>query len=129
MVLSEKEIESVSSMEAFKRYQYLIKRIADSEKVYTLQDGYGNEALSILNESKLVPIWSAEEYAAKSTVGAWANFHIVEVYLDDFLEMIIEESEIQDFLLNTFPVDDGTGFLVRPSMFARDIQNELTQYE
>jgi hypothetical protein len=129
MKLNQKEIESVSSLEPFKRYQYLIKRIADSEKVYTLQDSEGKWASSTLREYQLFPIWSAAEYAANSAVEAWSEFEIIENDIYDFLHVKLREIESQGFLLNAFPVGNKTGFVVKPNEYIRDIRVELANYE
>ncbi len=42
MKITSKEIEALSQLEAFKRYGYFIKRVADSEKMYTLIDVNGD---------------------------------------------------------------------------------------
>jgi hypothetical protein len=129
MKLSKTEIESVSSLEPLKRYQYLIKRIADSEKVYTLETIEGNWASSIVKEFQLFPLWSAAEYAANSAIEAWSKFNIIENELNNFLETRLPEIERQGFLLNAFPVGDRTGFVVKPSELIRDLKDELTKYE
>jgi hypothetical protein len=129
MKLNEQEIKSVSSLEPFKRYQYLIKRVADSEKIYTLESDEGNWASSTTSGHHLFPIWSAREYATNSAIDAWSNFKVVEEDLDDFLEITLPKIQVQGLLLNVFPVDEKTGFVVNTIEFVRDIEDELKNYE
>ncbi len=124
-----KEVESVSLLEPFKRYQYLLKQVADSEKIYILRDYKGELATSTLNSYTLTPAWSAVEYAAKILVGAWSEFNIVEENLDEFLETTIIQINELGYLINIFPVSDKTGFVVKPEEFVRDIEDELENYE
>lgn len=129
MKLNEQEIKSVSFLEPFKRYQYLIKRVADSEKIYMLESDEGNWASSTIGGHHLFPIWSAREYATNSAIDSWSNFKVVEEDLGNFLEITVPKIKVQGLLLNVFPVDEKTGFVVNTIEFVRDIENELKNYE
>lgn len=127
--MNQKELESVSKLEPFKRYQYLIKKIADSEKIYSLQSVDGDWASSTVKNHHLFPIWSTSEFASKAATDAWANFIVVEEDIYNFMEAILPEIENDGFLLNIFPIGDTTGFVVKPDEFTRDLREELEQYE
>jgi len=129
MKVNQKELESVSNMEPFKRYQYLIKRIADSEKIYTLQSDDGDWASSTVKNHNLFPIWSASEFASNAAIDAWSSFIVVEEDIYNFMEATLHEIESDGFLLNVFPVGDTTGFVVKPDEFTRDLREELKNYE
>jgi hypothetical protein len=129
MKINEKEIASVSSLEPFKRYQYLLKKVADAEKVYTLESLEENWASSEVKGHNLYPIWSAEEFALNCTIDAWSGFNVVETNIKEFMETVLPEIEKEGFLLNAFPVGERTGFVVKPNEFVRDINDELENYE
>jgi hypothetical protein len=76
MTINPKEIEKVSSLVAFERYQYFIKRVADSEKLYTLNSKKSDWARSNIKGFKLYPLWPFEEYAINCIDGAWHNFEM-----------------------------------------------------
>ena len=126
--LSAKEIEAVTSLDAFKRFQYLIKRVADSEKLYSLKSLEGNWAVSTIDNKTLFPIWSATEFAEKCAIDGWEAFDVTEISLTQFLDNIIDFISDEALLLNVFPVGRTTGFVVDLHEFVRDLKEELAKY-
>ena len=61
--ITEKEIKAVSALAPYERYKYFIKRIVDTELMYSLKSHDGNWAISKVEASKLFPLWSAREFA------------------------------------------------------------------
>ena len=129
MIVHPKEIEKVSSLAPFERYQYFLKKAADSGKLYTLNSKDGNWARSDVDGFMLYPLWPFEEYAVNCMQGVWADFEVIEFDLNDFLNDTLPIIMEEGFLLNIFPVDDKTGFVVNENEFVRDIKEELSKYE
>jgi hypothetical protein len=123
-----KEIENVLTLTAFERYQYLIKRIADQENVYTLQDEANIWASSQVKEHELYPIWSATEFVEHCLTDVWSNMKILKVDIYTFLGDILPLIETEGLLINAFPTIDRTGFVVTIDEFKNDINEELNQY-
>jgi len=129
IIVSPKEIEKVSALDPFERYQHFIKRVADSEKLYTLNSKEGDWARSNVKDAKLYPLWPFKEYAINCINDAWNNFDVIEFDLNDFLDQTLPLIAKEGLLLNIFPVGDKTGFVVNESEFISDINDELTKYE
>ncbi|MBO9674161.1 MAG: DUF2750 domain-containing protein [Sphingobacteriaceae bacterium] len=129
MDINENEIKKVSSLEPFKRYNYFLKKIADSEKIYTLGNDEGEWALSTVKEYSLYPLWSASEFALKCCIDGWSKFRVMEVPLEHFIDVTLVKIVEENLLLNVFPVGNTTGFVVNPKEFLRDIKEELENYE
>jgi len=129
MNISAKEIESISALETFKRYRYLIKRVADQEMMYSLKSHEGNWAISTVNKMDLFPIWSSPEFAKNCAVDGWDSFEVEEISLNRFQDDLIKFIENHGFLLNIFPVGKPTGFVVDLQEFVRDLRDELAKYE
>ena len=121
-----KAIENILNLKPFDRYQYFIRKIADWEKVYTLVFLNGNYAMSIVDDKKLFPLWSAREFAELSKTGDWQECEILELDFND-LEKLFDYIEEYNFLINVFPTDT-TGFVVTLEEFSRDLGTELEQY-
>jgi hypothetical protein len=125
---TEKEIQSVFALEPFNRYQYLIK-IADNEHLYSLKSKDGNWAISQLEGNNLFPIWSSKEFATNCLIDGWAGFEFEEISLEIFKNNLVNFIENEKFLLNVFPVNSKTGFVLSVDEFVRDLDEELKKYE
>lgn len=123
-----KEIENILRLNPFERYQYFIRKIADWEKSYTLVFQNGDYAISTIDDKKLFPIWSAKEFAELSKTEGWESCEVQELTLDDFEETLFDYIVENDFLINVFPTNK-TGFVVSLEEFARDLKEELEQYQ
>ena len=128
MSLHRKEIETVSSLAPVERYKYFIKKVADSKLLYTLVDEKGLYAISVLDNVKLLPFWSSNEYTELCTEKGWEEFNIKEISLDFFEDEIVDFISENNYLLNIFPVNDKTGFVVDIEEFARDLSTEMKNY-
>jgi len=128
MKLSEQEVNAILKLDEFKRYQYFIKRIADNELIYTMKNSEDQYAISEIEDQIFVPFWSAKEFAKICLTDEWQNFIIVEISLDDLEEELISFLNENDFLMNIFPIQPKTGFVVDVSEFTRDLNDELENY-
>lgn len=126
--ITEKEKEAVSALTPYERYKYFIKRVADTELMYSLKSPDGNWAISEVEASKLFPLWSAKEFAEQSKTSGWLNFHIEEITLETFEDELLEFVHSQGYLLNVFAVGQNTGFVVDIVEFAKDLSEEMKNY-
>lgn len=129
MQLSTSEIEAVLKLDSFKRYQYSLKKIADNEVLFTLINKKGEYAFSEIEGSELIPIWSSPYFAAKCIAGHWQEYEPKEISLDTFENELAEQIIENEYLLDVFPANDKTGFIVSLDEFMRDLNEELEQYE
>ncbi len=123
-----KEIENILKLTPFERYQYFIRKIADWEIAYSLIFLDGNYAISTIDDKKIFPIWSAKEFAELSKTNGWESCNIIELTFDDFEETLFDYIDENNLLLNVFPIDK-TGFVVSLEEFAKDLKEELEQYQ
>ena len=123
-----KEIENILKLNPFDHYQYFIRKIADWEIAYTLIFPDGDYAISIINDKKIFPIWCAKEFAELTKNDGWENCEVLELTFDDFEETLFDYIDENHLLINVFPTDK-TGFVVSLEEFARDLKDELEQYQ
>ncbi|WP_437919044.1 DUF2750 domain-containing protein [Sphingobacterium sp. LRF_L2] len=123
-----KEIEAVSSLQPFERYKYFIKKIADSELVYTLVDVNNRYIISTIDNQELFPMWSSKEFAYLCKISGWESLLIKELNFDDLENEIFDMIASSNYLINVFPVYDRTGFVVNLDEFADDLKEELENY-
>lgn len=126
-MITKEEILNVSKLDAFERYNYFIKKVADQELIYTLAFE-GKIAIAEVKNSKLISIWSAAEFAKEYATQEWENYDVVNFSLDEFKEKIGNLVVENRFLVNVFSVANKTGFIVNWSEFWRDLEEELEQY-
>lgn len=129
MELHSKEIERVSNLEPFERYKYFLKRVADSESLYTLKSDNGNYVISEIDDNRLFPMWSAREHAELCKENGWSDCIVEELTLDDLEEEIFDLIASERYLINVFPTQEKTGFIVDLDEFARDLSDELKHYQ
>lgn len=123
------EIVALSKLKPFERYKYFLKKVADSETMFTLTDNEGEFLVSTLEDKKIFPLWSDEEFAFNCMVDGWINAKFKEISIRDFLtemsDFIIENA----YLINVFPLNKFTGFILTFEEFTRDLKNELEIYK
>ncbi|WP_444626601.1 DUF2750 domain-containing protein [Flavobacterium columnare] len=129
MITNQIEIENVIKLDAFDRYKYFLKRVADNEELYTLKNKKGNYNISRLENKELLPLWSSKEFAELCLINGWEDSIIEKISLDDFEEELIDYIADNDLLLNVFPVYEKTGFVLNLKEFSRDLGEELNNYE
>lgn len=128
MNLKTQEIESVIKLEPFERYKYSLKRIADNETLYTIKRDNETIAISDLDDEKLIPFWSAKQFAELNITDEWNEFYVEEISLDDFENEMVDFINENNFLMNTFPINNKTGFVVSLDEFIRDLNIELERF-
>ena len=127
--ISPKEIETLMSCNPDVRYQYTIKRIADTETLWTL--GVDNQTFAIQKsgEDCLLPIWSSKEFAIKFGSTFMKEYRCIPISLDNFEENIIDIICENGYLLNVFPTKtEEIGKVVGINVFSKDLSAALSEY-
>jgi hypothetical protein len=126
MKLANKEIESVSKLEPFERYQYTVKKIADWERLFIAINDDNSFLLLKVESISVISIWPAKEYAL-ATIDKIGEEKIKEFSLNEFYQMIPYIKQ-RNILINVFSVDQNTGFVVAINEFMEDLNSELEKY-
>jgi hypothetical protein len=127
--ISPKEIETLMSCNPDVRYQYTIKRIADTETLWTL--GVDNQIFAIQKsgEDYLLPIWSSKEFAIIFGSTFMKEYNCFPISLDNFDESIIDIICENGYLLNVFPTQtEEIGKVVGINSFSEDLSAALSEY-
>lgn len=128
MRITKKEIENVSRLAPFDRYQYTIKKIADFEQLWSITDENGDYALSDVDSQTFVSIWPAREYITSNLSNGWKNCEPKRLTLDEFSNQLLTFILDNEYLINVLPVDGKSGFVVSLEELIRDLNNELENY-
>ncbi|MES2587461.1 MAG: DUF2750 domain-containing protein [Bacteroidota bacterium] len=129
MQINQKEIDSVIKLEPIKRYHHFLKRVADNETMFLLCKNRNDFALTSIDNYTLFSIWPFEEYANLCKVDEWIEYKTIKISIEDFEEIIKPLIIQNNYLINIFPINNSTGFVVDLNEFIQDLNEELEQYE
>lgn len=128
--ISPEEIKALTTCPPDVRYQYTIKRIADTETMWTL--GIDNQTFAIqkIKEDCLLPIWSSKEFAILFGSTFMKEYSCIPISLGNFEDNIIDIICENGYLLNIFPTQiEEIGKVVGINRFSEDLSEALSEYE
>jgi len=127
--LHPKEIEAILQQKAFQRYQYFMKRVADFEVMYSLQDENGDWVMADVDSNGLFCIWPLPEFATACAIEGWEGSKVVAIDLATYQEQVVPLIQEEGLLLNVFSSPTAMGFVVNLTEFACDLNTELAHYQ
>ena len=128
LLINKNEIESVIKLPALKRYQYFIKRVADTGKVWGLyQEGWALAGED--GNHKLLPLWPAKEYATLCAQDEWKDYKPQFVNLNIFLSQYIDDLEKENIFPTIFYTPNDLGLIVKNECLVLDLARELKKVE
>ena len=120
------EVKHVLKINMNKKYEYFIKRVVDSEKVWSLKDKDGWVTLGI-EDKYYFPIWPKKEFADICIGDEWSECYAECISLKDFINewgYRLEENNIKP----TIMWHEGKGIDVDWDRLKEDIKYELKKY-
>jgi hypothetical protein len=128
-VLTDKEYEAVIQMAAPARYEYLIKKVAENEVVWSLASDDGWVVCGDDEEHECFPVWPHSRYAEAYADDSWANTSPQTIDLSDWLEKWLPGLEKDNRYVAAFPTTVLKAPVVAPSRMKSDLLRELENYE
>ena len=128
-MISEKEIENIVKLSHVERYKYCIKKIADFEEVWLLNndDGY---AINIEDDdSKYLPIWPFKEFSDLWISGAFSKYNSTKIDVYNFKDNMLPKLIKANINILVFPTETEKGFIMNINEFKNSLSAELSQYE
>lgn len=124
-----KEIASVSALGPSQRYQYFIKRVSDTEALWSLgaEDGWVLQAGP--GGIELVPVWPHSSYAAACATDEWSGNVPMEIGLDEWMEKWLPGIARDERQVSVFPVPGSQTAIVDADTLREDLEEELLKYE
>ena len=130
VIISEKEFNALIKSQPNVRYQYALKRIADTETMWSIVDNNGAFVIHSYGNERLLPIWSSKEYAHAFCVKNMLDYKITFISLDFFEESIIDYICKEGLSINVFPTgQEVLGKVVGLNQFAEDLSHALEDYK
>jgi hypothetical protein len=123
-----KKIENVIKLSEEDRYNYFIRKVADFEEVW----GLNNDGWALLGNdlnNQIFPFWPEKEFAEICATEQWLGYSPQSISLDAFLEKWIPGMINDKLLVSIFQTPKSKGSIVNPQKLMNDINEELSQYE
>ncbi|HTU25260.1 MAG TPA: DUF2750 domain-containing protein [Pirellulales bacterium] len=128
-ILREKEAAAVSKLDAAGRYDYCVKKVADTTALFGLKNENGWAIAADDRGNELFPVWPHERYAADCATGQWKSYSPAAISVDDWLSRWTFGLERDGRLAAIFPTAKGQGIAVPASRFAADLKSALAELE
>ncbi len=107
-----------------------MKRIADTETLWTMAIDAKAIGIQIYEGKKLFAVWSSKEYGMAFCEKVNADVSCLPITLDDFEEYFIDFICNEDLFMNVFPtIDEPIGKVVDINEFAERLGKELEDYQ
>ena len=122
------QVQEILQLRPEKRYMHSIKRICDFEEMYTLLDENDSWQLAEVDARVMFFIWPAKEYAQTFLQEQWATSKIKIITINEFYSEILTLLKEHNYLLNVFPTNNLSGFVVTVDKFIEDLNSEMEKY-
>ena len=121
------KIKQVTRLPAQQRYDYCVRRVADTQEVWGLHhDGW---ATAQVDGKVAIPFWPEAAFAQACASGDWANFQPRAIALGDFLNKWLHGMARNGQLASVFPVPQCSASVAAPADLLADLRDETAQDE
>ncbi len=128
--VSEEEFNALNRRDKEVRYNYVMKRIADTETLWTMLIDEKTIAVLVHDEKKLFSVWSSKEYGLALCKNLNTEYKCLPISLDEFVEYFIDFICEEDLLMNVFPtINEPLGKVVTINEFSERLGKELEDYQ
>lgn len=127
--MNSKKLENISNLSPFDRYNYFIKHTADFEECWTIIDNDGHFALSDIDDYSFISLWPSEDFIQSNLTDGWLEAKPMKLTLTSLADVLFPLIKQESYLLNVFPINGKSGFVVSLHEFTRDLNKELEQYQ
>jgi len=123
------EIAKLFKKPGEKRYDYFIKKVADTEEVFGLGDDDGWAMLGDDDDADIIPVFPHAETAEAFRLAAgFDEYRVDSLDVNELLDWL-DDMEEDKMLVAVFPNTDFNGAVVDPAMLKEDLEKELEKYD
>lgn len=123
-MIHSKKLQNLLKQSAQERYDYFIRKVADFESVYILENDKEEMETSVFNGKISICVYPEEGIANELAFNS--NFSVSEIKLDDFLNWL-DDLDKEDKLCAVFPNSDDVIY-APPLILKNHILEECQQY-
>lgn len=122
------EIEAVLKLEGMERYNYCLKRLADTEVVWSLAQDDGWALMTDSDGHQCIPIWPHSLFAQLCATGTWQEYTPRSIPLDAWIERWLTGIAKDGRRIAVFPTTEDRGVVVDSFSLGTDLNTLLAAY-
>jgi hypothetical protein len=127
--MTQAEIEKLFKKPGEKRYDYFIKKVAETEEVFGLGDDEGWALLGDDDEADILPFFPHPEVAEAFRIAAeFDEYTVMVLDVNELLEWL-DDMETEKMLVAVCPNTEFVGAVLEPSRIREDLLKELEKYD
>ena len=127
--ISKEEFQALEKCNSETRYTYTVKRIIDTEVLWTIVDEEDHLVIQTDGNKKLLPVWSSKEYAQVFCVKGENNYKYSPITSETFQDSVIDYIKQNGILINVFPTKkEPFGKIVDSNTFVEEINKLIEEY-
>ncbi|MDR6726207.1 hypothetical protein J2W91_004713 [Paenibacillus amylolyticus] len=124
--MNQKEFESVIQLPANIRYEYFIKKVVDSEEVWSLYEN-GWSVTKDDKGTKLLPFWPKKEFAEYCASEDWEIYNSKSIDLYEFIDEFLPNLKRDGFQPSIF-FNNVDSAILEVDVLIEDLKTELEKY-
>ena len=128
MSLSSDDIKIISNLSPTERYRHFIQTVAESGELWTVIDRDGNFTLEEIESNTVLSFWTNESFIESNLTPDWKECIPYKLDMDALENVVIPLIRQNNYLINVFPVNSRTGYIVTLIDFVKDLNNTLSRY-
>jgi len=126
--MNKKKVDNVIKLNSKDRYGYLIRKVADFEKIFLICDSYGSLVTIGDSLSKCIPVWPEKEFAELFLTNEWKNYKVKSFSLEQFLTWL-DKATSEKYEIAGFPNLDLNAVVTTMDEIKNHLIYESSQYE
>ena len=129
--LNDEEFRAVSALPPGERYNHFVKRVADWEWVWALEQADGKGLVQSVDDDRVsyLAVWPHPRYAEACAVADWSGTAPAAIEVHDWVVAILPRLAEEGTRLVVFETPDQQGFIVPTDGMREDLGSELSLYE
>jgi hypothetical protein len=122
------KLKNVLNLSPQNRYGYFIRKVADTEQVWLLQEDGKYVTLGDREEQVTIPVFPEREFADLLSTDDWQGCVAIAMEVHDFIDWL-EQLEEEGIQISGFPMHDLNAVVVNAEEMKNHLLYELQQYE
>jgi len=122
------KLKNIQNLTPQERYGYLIRKAADFQEVWLIQENGKYVTLGDKEEQITIPVWPEKEFTELMLTDSWKYYGVKSISVHDFIEWL-DELEKEGYKIAGFPSASLNSVVVSADEMKNHLIHELQQYE